>query len=182
MSRAGRLQEPRASILIVPTTTSYELEPSQLHRAPRKRKHCAPLSVLPHCWTSCRDAGWPCTLSRVQLITSTLLAAGGGKSSSAVASEDQTYCPKNYLMSGGHRAAAKDREDQLLQLNRAAIKVCSLHVRGNTPRIYRSPTSSVYRTCGMPILLWPMSCPEPGSPAKRYAYFDVLCCVTVCAC
>ncbi len=60
---------------------------------------------------------------RVQSKTTILLTAGGGKISSAVASQDQTYCPKNYLMSGGHRAAAKDREDQLLQLNRAAIKV-----------------------------------------------------------
>ncbi len=60
---------------------------------------------------------------RVQAFTNTLLIAGGGKSSSAVASQDQTYCPKNYLMSGGHRAAAKDREDQLLQFNIAAIKV-----------------------------------------------------------
>ncbi len=123
MSRDGRVQESRTSIVIVPTTTSYELEPSQEQRAPRKRKRCAALSVLPHCQTSGRDAGCLYTLVRVQSKMNTLLTAGGGKSSSVVASQDQTYCPKNYLMSGGHRAAAKDRDDQLLQLNRAAIKV-----------------------------------------------------------
>jgi len=123
MSRDGRIQESRTSIVIVPTTTSYELEPSQEERAHRKRKRCAASSVVPHCQTSGRDAGCLRTLVRVLSKTNTLLTAGGGKSSSVIAPQDQTYCPKNYLMSGGHRAAAKDREDQLLQLNRAAIKV-----------------------------------------------------------
>ncbi len=50
--------------------------------------------------------------------------AGNNKVTSTASSQDQTYCPKNYLMSGGFRAAAKDRDDQLLQLNRAAIKAC----------------------------------------------------------
>ncbi len=57
MSRDGRLQESRASIVIVPTTTSYELEPCQEQRAPRKRKRCAALSffaalsdLVMRCW------------------------------------------------------------------------------------------------------------------------------------
>ena len=54
--------------------------------------------------------------------------AGSNKVPGATAAHDQSHPAKNYLMSGGYRAAAKDRDDQLLQLNRAAIKACTCHV------------------------------------------------------
>ena len=44
MSGDGRLRESRANIVIVPTTTPYEIEPSQRDRGPRKRGHLAVLT------------------------------------------------------------------------------------------------------------------------------------------
>lgn len=51
MSGDGRLRESRANIVIVPTTTTYEIESSQRDRGPRKRGH------LDYDW-SCHSFGY----------------------------------------------------------------------------------------------------------------------------
>ena len=61
--------------------------------------------------------------------------AGGNKSQKSALSQQPPNSPNNYLMSGGYRAAAKERDEQLLQLNRSAIKACiSLYLEHLSPK------------------------------------------------
>lgn len=104
-------RQTRANIVIVPTTTSYELESTPRERAPRKRKTAAvPTQAL-----SSKPV--------LQQLLCLQLPAGASKTTHVTAYSDATYSPSNYLVSGGARAAARDRDEQLMQLNRAAIKV-----------------------------------------------------------
>ena len=61
-----------------------------------------------------------------QPITTSDVTAGSSQTASKTITRDDSHLPKNYLMSGGYRAAARDRDEQLLQLNRAAMKACAL--------------------------------------------------------
>ncbi|KAL3152356.1 hypothetical protein ABBQ32_001417 [Trebouxia sp. C0010 RCD-2024] len=84
MSGEYRARECKANIVIVPTTSSYELElEPQRERTQRKRS---------------------------------------SQSARKAVTREVSSSPKNYLMAGGYRAANRDRDEQLLQLNRAAMK------------------------------------------------------------
>ena len=70
-------------------------------------------------------------------------------------------------MSGGYRAAAKDKDEQLLQLNRAAMKACiAISAKQRSAR-QGADSRFLCRTCVMQILLLQMSLQEPGLLAKR---------------
>ena len=62
----------------------------------------------------------------MQLHTTNDVNAGSSQSANKTVTHNDSFSPKNYLMSGGYRAAARDRDEQLLQLNRAAMKACAL--------------------------------------------------------
>ena len=131
MSKGGRRQDTGPSIVIVPTTTAYELEPLHKDKAGRKRR-----AVQDDCLSS-QDRKLVCVRWAGGLPNNPLLLlsncqrqlAGVSKVVKGAASQQQSNPPRNYLMSGGYRA--KDKDEQLLQLNRAAMKACviaSAHV------------------------------------------------------
>lgn len=119
-----RGQLSRANIVIVPTTSSYELEFDR-ERPHRKRTFWFPLTCI--CRKSHNTTGFlPRKAVPLQLHTTSDVTAGISQSANKTVTRDDSHSPKNYLMSGGHRAAARDRDEQLLQLNRAAMKACAL--------------------------------------------------------
>lgn len=117
-----RGQESRANIVIVPTTSSYELE-LQRERPKRTRTSWGSFDLIcrtPHNRFCTREA------VPLQPYTTSDVTAGSNKVVSNRVTRDDSHSPRNYLMSGGYRAAARDRDEQLLQLNRNAMKACAL--------------------------------------------------------
>ena len=109
----GSARHTRANIVIVPTSTSYELDSAPPERAPRRR-------AVANVDRPCRGSG---TASWHWVLSLLAKCAGSAKTTHVTTYSDATYSPRNYLLSGGSRATARDRDEQLLQLNRAAIKV-----------------------------------------------------------
>ena len=118
-----RGQEPRANIVIVPTTSSYELD------LERERPHCKRTSWVPVTLFAAHPTTGFLRVKAVPLQPYTTIDdvyAGSSQAVSKRGTRDSSHSPKNYLMSGGYRAAARDRDEQLLQLNRAAMKACAM--------------------------------------------------------
>ena len=125
MSGEYRGRDCKANIVIVPTTSSYELElEPQRERTHRKRG-----SWLPLTWSVCRALHrlmyhrlHAVGGVRIHLQHMLVILAGSSQPARKPATREVNSSPKNYLMSGGYRAANRDRDEQLLQLNRAAMK------------------------------------------------------------
>ena len=132
--RAAAGGDTSPCLIVVPTQTSYELE--QPTKVRMKRKW--PLQGTSQWFLkkkSFGSPGWPAALPRLQPSQPsemTTLVAGyihrkrrphsGGSSCLGTVPN-----PRNFLMTGGGRAVDRERDDQLISLNKAAIKAgCKL--------------------------------------------------------